>query len=173
MLKYIKLYQELLMIKKSLDSQNILIKEPNFPIELSSKGGHRALLGIGGNIGDVIRRFNHLLIYLFRSSVVEVVESSPILRNPPFGYIEQSDFYNALILIETKLTPKELLRYILRVEKRFGRRRSFANAPRTLDIDMIYYEKVKMQTKRLTLPHSGAKSRDSILIPLSMMRNKI
>ena len=158
------------MIKKSLDRQNILIKQKNFPIELSSRGGRKALLGIGGNIGDVIRRFNHLFFYLLRSPLVTVVESSPILKNPPFGYIEQSDFYNALFVIETALAPKELLRYILRVEKRFGRRRSFANAPRTLDIDMIYYEKVKMKTNRLTLPHSGAKSRDSITIPLSFMR---
>lgn len=160
------------MIKKALNNKNILIKNRNFPILLPHKRGrgHKALLGIGGNIGDVIRRFNHLLIYLFRSPLVVVVESSPILKNPPFGYLAQSDFYNALIVIETALTPKELLGYILNIEKRFGRKRSFANAPRTLDIDMIYYEKVKMKTKRLTLPHSGAEIRDSITIPLSFMR---
>ncbi len=161
------------MIKKALDRDNILIKKENFPIKKQSRGGRKALLGIGGNIGDVIRRFNYLFIYLLRSTLVHLVESSPILRNPPFGYIEQDDFYNALVVVETNLTPKELLCYILRLEKRFGRKRSFVNAPRTLDIDMIYYEKVKMKTKKLTLPHSGAKNRDSITIPLSFMRYKI
>ena len=136
------------------------------------KKRYKALLGIGGNVGDVLRRFEHLFYRLKASPFVNVLETAPILKNPPFGYLEQAYFYNSLILVETDLTPRALLRYILRVEKRFGRKRLFKDAPRTLDIDMIFYENVKMMTKELTLPHPEWMKRASVLIPLSQMKSK-
>jgi len=159
--------------RKKLDEQNTLLFTPHFPYNTSSRGGKRALLGIGGNIGDVVRRFERLLVYFERSSFVHVIETAPILKNPPFGYTEQDDFYNSLLLVETQLTAKMLLRYVLRVERLFGRKRSFQDAPRTLDIDIIFYENVKMDTTELTLPHPGWKERSSVLIPLSYMKGKV
>ena len=147
-----------------------MIFTPHFPYNAKSKGGHKALLGIGGNIGDVVRCFEHLFYYLKRSSFVDVIETAPILKNPPFGYTEQGDFYNSLILVETSLSPRALLSYVLRVEKVFGRKRLFKDGPRTLDIDIIFYENVKMETKILTLPHPGWMKRSSVLIPLSHMK---
>ena len=158
------------MIRKKIDVKNTLIRTKDFPCILSSQSGYRALLGIGGNIGDVVRRFEHLFYYFKRSSLLRIIETAPIVRNPPFGYTEQGDFYNSLLLIETFLSPKALLRYLLRVEKLFGRKRLFKDGPRTLDIDIIFYENVKMETKDLTLPHPGWKERASVLIPLSMMK---
>ena len=144
----------------------------HFPFQAQKKSfgmGHRAVLGIGGNIGDVPRRFEHLFHYLKRSTFVSVLESSPLLKNPPFGFLEQKDFYNALLLVETRLTPKELLRYVLRIEKHFGRKRSFKDAPRTLDIDLIFYDTIRMNSAVLTLPHAGWTQRDSVCVPLSYM----
>ena len=162
------------MVKKRvLDEKHTLIFTQHFPYNTKSKGGYKVLLGIGGNIGDVVRRFEHLFWYFKRSSFVYMIETAPILKNPPFGYLEQGDFYNTLILVETHLTPKGLLRYILRVEKVFGRKRLFKDGPRTLDIDIIFYENVKMDTKRLTLPHPAWRERESILIPLSMMKGSV
>jgi len=159
--------------KKRLDEENTLIFTPHFPYNINNAGGKRgtkkALLGIGGNIGDVVRRYERLLVYLNRSAFVHVIETAPILKNPPFGYTEQGDFYNSLLLVETQLTAKMLLRYVLRVEKLFGRKRSFKDAPRTLDIDIIFYENVKMDTQKLTLPHPGWKNRSSVLIPLNYL----
>jgi len=157
------------MIQKVIAPEHTLIKTQHYPAMFLNRGGQRALLGIGGNIGDVIRRFEQLLVYFRRSKFVHVIETAPILKNPPFGYTEQNDFYNSLLLVETQLTPKALLRYVLRVEKVFGRQRSFQDAPRTLDIDIIFYENVKMETKSLTLPHPGWKQRASVLVPLSHM----
>ncbi len=136
----------------------------------SSVGRHNVLLGIGGNMGDVSRRFGHLYHFLVQSPFITIIETSPILRNPPFGYLEQDDFYNAVMHIQTDLMPRVLLDYMLRVEKRFGRRRSFENAPRTLDIDMIFYDDRKIDTDRLTIPHPFWQERDSVLIPLSHMK---
>jgi 2-amino-4-hydroxy-6-hydroxymethyldihydropteridine diphosphokinase len=163
--------------KKTLDEKNTLLFTPHFPYNaynvVSIRGSKKVLLGIGGNIGNVVRRFERLLAYLDRSSLVQVLETAPILKNPPFGYTEQGDFYNSLLLVETQLTAKMLLRYVLGVEKIFGRKRSFKDAPRTLDIDIIFYENVKMETQNLTLPHPGWKHRDSVLIPLSHLKGKV
>ena len=159
--------------RKILDEKHTLIFTPHFPYNTKSKGRYKALLGIGGNIGDVIRRFEYLFWYFKRSSFVHIVETAPILKNPPFGYLEQGDFYNSLILVETHLPPLVLLRYMLRVEKVFGRKRLFKDGPRTLDIDIIFYENVKMETKSLTLPHPAWMQRDSVLIPLAMMKGQI
>jgi 2-amino-4-hydroxy-6-hydroxymethyldihydropteridine diphosphokinase len=158
--------------RKVLNKNNTLIFTSHFPYnrESKQKRKQRALLGIGGNIGNVVRRFEHLFYYFKRSSLVRVIETAPILKNPPFGYTAQGDFYNSLILVETSLSPKALLSYVLRVEKVFGRKRLFKDGPRTLDIDIIFYENVKMETKNLTLPHPGWMKRSSVLIPLSHMK---
>jgi len=161
------------MIKKEINSHHSLLKTDLYPSSALSRGGNKALLGIGGNIGDVVRRFSHLLYYFKRSCFLHVIESSPILKNPAFGYTKQADFYNALLLVETSLSPKLLLRYLLRVEKRFGRKRLFKDAPRTLDIDIIFYEKIKMQTRFLTLPHPQWNVRTSVLTPLSYMKKAL
>lgn len=162
------------MLRKGIDPKNVLLKGGHYPY-LSAKSLHKreALLGIGGNIGDVVRRFERLFAFLNRSALVHIKETSPIVKNPPFGYIEQEDFYNALIRIETDLTPKALLRYILKVEKRFGRKRLFKDGPRTLDIDIIFYENISFQDETLTIPHPHWYERDSVLIPLSYMKGDL
>ena len=158
-----------------LDSDNRLFFQENYPFVSKKKSTkpYQSLLGIGGNIGDVRRRFNHLFYHLQKSPFVDILETTPILKNPPFGYLEQAYFYNSLIIVKTCLTPKALLRYILHVEKKFGRKRSFADAPRTLDIDMIFYEDVKMKSKTLILPHHGWQKRSSVIIPLVHLKTKI
>jgi len=161
--------------RKKLNGALTLIFTPHFPYNAKrvSPKRYRALLGIGGNVGDVLRRFGHLFVYLQRSRLLDIAETSPILRNPPFGYLEQDDFMNALILVETDLAPKALLRYLLHTEKRFGRKRLFKDGPRTLDIDLIFYENTTMQSEVLTLPHPGWMQRVSVLTPLSMMKKAV
>jgi len=160
-------------MQKKLDKNNTLYFQKNYPYYSKREANKpfQATLGIGGNIGNVRRRFNHLFVYLNKSPFLEIVETSPILKNPPFGYLEQDDFYNALIIVKTCLRPKALLRYILRTEKKFGRKRSFADAPRTLDIDMIFYEDVQLKSRELTLPHPSWASRSSVLIPLTYLKS--
>jgi len=132
--------------------------------------GQDVLIGIGGNLGDVPARFERLWRYWQRSGEVVIIQTSPILRNPPFGYRDQPDFYNALIHLRTSLDPHMLLRYILYTEKRFGRTRSFAHAPRTLDLDMIFYDDRTIRTSRLSLPHPHWRERDSVVMPWRRMK---
>ncbi len=146
-----------------------------FPLTISENRSykHSAVVGIGGNQGDVRERFKRLYMYFLRSSLVSVSETSPIFKNPPFGYLEQSDFYNAVMVIRTSLKPKAFLKFLLHTERIFGRKRSFKNAPRTLDLDLIFFDDIKMRSKRLTLPHPYWSARESVVLPLLNLKRKI
>ncbi|MEN8147836.1 MAG: 2-amino-4-hydroxy-6-hydroxymethyldihydropteridine diphosphokinase [Campylobacterota bacterium] len=156
---------------RKLSSTLTLYKVAGFPAsyKTATHFRHRAIIGIGGNVGDVKRRFQHLLLFLRRQPNIAVLHTAPILQNPPFGYTDQDDFLNSVIEVSTSMRPRELLEFLLRSEKRFGRKRSFANAPRTLDLDLIFFDRVKMNTPRLTLPHPYWSERESVVIPLKLL----
>jgi len=146
-----------------------IIKTTFFPASLKkSNKKNKALIGIGCNIGNCIRRFKKLYLFLNSHPKIDIIQTSIIYKNPPFGYLDQPWFYNSVMVIRTNLSPMELLNFLLYVEKKFGRKRSFKNAPRTLDLDIIMYNNVKLNTKKLILPHPHFKKRDSVLIPLAL-----
>ena len=159
------------MKRISREIAEALVATRRFPMRFSApKRPHFAVVGIGGNLGDVARRFDRVVDYLNRAGVVRVVETSPLWRNPPFGYTDQPDFLNGAMLLQTRLSALELMRYLLWVEKRFGRVRSFKNAPRTLDLDIIFYDDQQIRTKRLHVPHPRFHERPSVTIPLAFLR---
>ena len=127
-------------------------------------------IGIGGNLGDVKRRFEHLFIYLKKDKQVELLQTSLILKNPPFGYINQDDFFNSIIVLKTSLNPLAFLAYLMRLEKKFGRKRSFKDAPRTLDLDIIFFDNRIIDLPKLKIPHPEWFKRESVLIPLMDIR---
>ncbi len=148
-----------------------LVASRRFPMRFSMpEQSHFAVVGIGGNLGHVARRFDRVVDYLNRSGVVQVVETSPLWRNPPFGFTDQPDFLNGAMLLTTRLSAVELMRYLLWVEKRFGRVRTFKNAPRTLDLDIIFYDDQQIRTKRLHVPHPRFHERPSVTIPLAFLQ---
>ncbi len=108
-----------------------------------------------------------------RTKVLDLQCSSPIIKNPPFGYKDQNDFYNAVIIIKTDLNPRNLLKFALRVEQFFKRDRSFKNSPRTLDIDIIFFDKISISKKDLIIPHPNYHERESVLIPLYFINNQL
>ena len=143
----------------------------HYPYRVESLAcGRDVLIGIGGNLGDTVERFERLFRYWRQSKQLRIVQTSPILRNPPFGYVDQPDFYNAVMAVRTALSPQMLLRYILYTEKRFGRQRSFPNAPRTLDLDMLMYNDRVVRTRRLRVPHPHWRERASVVWPLEQLK---
>ena len=158
-----------MQIKRKLNDRLTIIKSLRFAYSSKKELQHRyeATVGIGGNIGDVKRRFNHLFVEMQRDKRVSLVKTSLILKNPPFGYIDQDDFFNSIIILKTNMQPSVFLDYLMRIEKRFARRRSFANAPRTLDLDIIFFDNRTIKTEKLTIPHISWQERESVLIPLS------
>ena len=155
------------MIKKAVSPTMTIIKTLEFPARFNRpRLRYKATIGIGGNIGNVIRRFEKLLHFLDLDRHVELMATGSILKNPPFGFTNQDDFHNSVIQISTNLSSKKLLQHILRIEKKFGRKRSFKNAPRTLDIDLLFYENETKLSKNLILPHPHWHERESVILPL-------
>lgn len=147
------------------------------PQNLPPKHRHIITLGIGANLGtrqEICKRFAHLLDSL-ASKDFTLLATSPILHNPPFGYTNQPYFYNATITLATSLSVVELFARVFYLERRFGRgrKRAFKNAPRTLDIDIIFYDKVIIKRPYLTIPHHGFRTRDSVLLPLGFMLKQV
>ncbi len=142
-------------------------KRKNYPYQSFAKSNkkHFVLIGIGGNIGDSIRRFQKLFYTLKKNIKVDILQTSPILKNPPFGYQNQADFYNAVMLIKTNLTPFELLYFLQKIEKKYKRVRHFENSPRTLDLDIIFYDKIRVIKPLLQIPHAKWHERVSVVLP--------
>ncbi|WP_428739492.1 2-amino-4-hydroxy-6-hydroxymethyldihydropteridine diphosphokinase [Sulfurimonas sp.] len=156
-------------LKRKIDERLISFYGLRFPFSkrVRSRRRYEVVVGIGGNIGDVRRRFEHLFVDFKRDKRVELFQTSLILKNPPFGYANQDDFFNSIMFFKTSMQPKKFLDYLLRVEKRYGRKRSFANAPRTLDLDIIFFNNRIIKTKDLVVPHPHWYKRESVVIPLT------
>ncbi len=156
-------------LKRQLNESLTTLKGLRFGYKTVRKSSHRysATVGMGGNVGDVKRRFEHLFIYFKRDKRVEIRKTSLILKNPPFGFKPQDDFFNSIIVLQTNMQPIVFLDYLMRVEKKFARQRSFANAPRTLDLDIIFFDNRVIDLPKLQIPHPEWLKRDSVLIPLS------
>jgi len=163
-------------MKKTINEKLSLFYTNNYPFisTKSSSKTYEVTLGIGGNIGDVKRVFNKLFIAMKSNTKISIQKTSPILQNPPFGYLEQDDFLNAIIVLKTNQNPMQTLRMCWMYENRFKRKRSFKDAPRTLDIDIIFIKKhnknLTLNTKDLIVPHIGYKQRPSVLIPLECIK---
>ena len=159
-------------MKKKLTQNLTLFYTSNYPKKFNSTSNKKysVTIGIGGNIGNTKRIFDKLILCLKKDSRFTLLMTSPLLQNPPFGFLEQSDFLNGIIALKTNLAPNEFLKNMQRLEKRFGRKRSFQDAPRTLDIDIIFFNNKKINTKDLIVPHKDWANRESVIIPLIEMK---
>ena len=159
-------------MKKKLIQNLTLFYTSNYPKKFNSTSNKKysVTIGIGGNIGNTKRIFDKLILCLKKDSRFILLMTSPLLQNPPFGFLEQSDFLNGIIALKTNLAPNEFLKNMQRLEKRFGRKRSFQDAPRTLDIDIIFFNNKKINTKDLIVPHKDWANRESVIIPLEEMK---
>lgn len=160
-------------MKKKLTEELTLYKRINFPFTSRKKSRKKYLvtIGIGGNVGDVKKTFNKLFLSLKNNSHFHIESSSPLLKNPAFGYTAQKDFLNGIIAIKTNLSVNDFFKIMQRLEIRYGRKRSFQDAPRTLDIDIIFFDNKKINTKKLIIPHKDWANRESVIIPLNYMKN--
>lgn len=151
-----------------------VVKSAVFPIRRRERGNFKNLylLGLGGNLGDVRRRFERFYRVLQSDTRFFVAQNSLILKNKPFGFLRQENFLNAVMLVQSSLWPNPMLKIMQRAELKFGRKRSFKNAPRTLDVDILYASAKVRPDGRLALPHPGANERISVILPLGAMKFK-
>ncbi|MBO4221312.1 MULTISPECIES: 2-amino-4-hydroxy-6-hydroxymethyldihydropteridine diphosphokinase [Bradyrhizobium] len=128
-----------------------------------------ALIALGGNLGDVRTTFNKAIPQICGMTQAALVARSADYATRPWGDEQQPDFVNACIEIETSLDPHALLFCLQKVETKFGRDRSPERrfGPRTLDLDLIAYDDVRIDRPELTLPHPRLFERAFVLVPLA------
>ncbi len=128
-----------------------------------------ALIALGGNVGDVRATFKKAISDICAMAQAKLKARSSDYATPPWGDERQATFVNACIEIETSLDPYELLSALQTVERTFGRDRQNERrwGPRTLDLDIIAYDDVSLQSPELTLPHPHLFERAFVLVPLS------
>lgn len=128
--------------------------------------GVPAFVALGSNLDDPARQVLDGFAELARIPGVELLACSSLYRTAPIGYADQPDFINAVAKIRTTLAPQDLLAALQAIEQAHGRRREFANAPRTLDLDVVSFGGLRRQYDDLVLPHPRAHRRAFVLLPL-------
>ena len=128
-----------------------------------------ALIALGGNVGNVRDTLDRAIAAFCDGVAVRLLKRSSDYRTPPVGVTDQPPFVNCAIVAATELPPPALLARAQSVEAQFGRNRSQERhcGPRTLDIDLIAYDDLAMDTSELTLPHPRALERAFVLLPLA------
>jgi 2-amino-4-hydroxy-6-hydroxymethyldihydropteridine diphosphokinase len=128
-----------------------------------------AIIALGGNVGDVRATFGQAIAEVCACAQARLAARSSDYATPPWGEERQPRFINAAIEIETALAPDALLGVLQDVERRHGRERAKERrwGPRTLDLDLIAYDDVLLQTPQLTLPHPRALERAFVLVPIA------
>jgi 2-amino-4-hydroxy-6-hydroxymethyldihydropteridine diphosphokinase len=131
-----------------------------------------ALLGFGGNVGDVRTTLGRAIAAMCDGSHVRLEARSSDYRTPAWGVTDQPPFVNLCVAVETGLTPRQLLGRALAVERSFGRNRAAEQrwGPRILDIDILAYDDQMLDEPGLVLPHPRLFERAFVLVPLAEIR---
>lgn len=127
----------------------------------------KAYIALGSNLSDPASQVQRAFLALKKIKNTSVIRTSSLYRTAPVGYDNQPDFINAVAEVNTTLAPEALLQSLLDIEQTFGRERPFANAPRILDLDLLWYENETITTDFLTLPHPQMHLRGFVLLPLA------
>ena len=126
----------------------------------------RAFVALGANIGEPVTCLRAAAAELAALPDTTIVARSSLYRSAPVGLINQPDFINAVVAVDTALAPLGLLHRLLDIEARHGRVRSVPNAPRPLDLDLLLHGDSRMDSPELTLPHPRMHQRAFVLLPL-------
>ncbi len=127
----------------------------------------RACVGLGANLGDPLAQMRAAIDAIARLPATRVSSVSSVYRSAPVGYLDQPDFYNAVVALDTRLPPQALLDALLAIEQDGGRTREFRNAPRLIDLDLLLYGDEVVELPHLTVPHPRLAGRAFVLLPLA------
>ncbi len=167
---------EMLLSEYSLiQSITLKVSKPDAPIEADfedvsvelTRSRHIVYLGIGSNLGDKRGYLNKAVEELENDASINVRKVSEYIVTEPYGPVDQPDFLNGVIEIETPLEPDELLAIIHDIELEAGRERIIHWGPRTLDIDILLFDNEVINTESLTIPHPEMHKREFVLKPLA------
>lgn len=168
------LAQELLLNFSHIKKLDVEIKKPWAPIGLPleeisvkiTRGWHTVYVSIGSNMGERETHLQTAVQTLDARKDTSVERISKFMETEPYGYLEQDKFLNGMLELKTLLTPEELLDVIHEIEENAGRERTVRWGPRVLDLDIIMYDSLVLDTEQLVIPHVDMQNRDFVLIPL-------
>lgn len=169
-----QLAQALLLEFKLVKSILLEIRKPHAPIEKEfesvsveiERGWHEAFVAFGSNLGDKEKFIDEAIEALSNLPQINIVAISNKIVTEPYGNVEQDVFLNGVMKIETLLPADELLQILQKVEEHAGRERKIHWGPRTLDLDIIFYDDDIISEDDLIVPHPDMKNRDFVLKPL-------
>jgi 2-amino-4-hydroxy-6-hydroxymethyldihydropteridine diphosphokinase len=126
---------------------------------------HIVYLALGTNLGN--RLFNLSTAINNLTPQMKAKKKSPVYETPPWGFADQPAFLNQVVMVETYESPERLLKHLKRLETTLGRVPSFQNGPRLIDIDILFYDDVMLDTAQLVIPHPRLHERAFVLVPLA------
>jgi 2-amino-4-hydroxy-6-hydroxymethyldihydropteridine diphosphokinase len=125
---------------------------------------HIVYLALGSNLGDRLANLKQAIASL--TPQMEVKAKSQVYETPPWGFEDQPKFLNQVIKVKTYLEPEPLIKHLKRLEVALGRKESFPNGPRLIDIDILFYDDRVLNTPSLVIPHPRLQERGFVLLPL-------
>ena len=144
-------------IKKHLDTVEIMIERRR----------HKAYISLGSNIGNKEEYLQEAINKISAEKNIEIIRQSSFITTKPWGYLEQEDFLNCAIEIETILEAEELMDLLLKIEDELGRKRTMKWGPRTIDLDIIMYDSIISSNEKVILPPPRMHEREFVLKPLN------
>lgn len=158
-----------------VESLDLEIRKPEAPVEMEfeslsvkiHRGWHTAVIALGSNIGDSRKYIENAVEQFENSEYVKDIKVSELIVTKPYGYTEQDDFLNGAMICKTVLSPQSLLDFMHTIENSADRRREIHWGPRTLDLDLIFYDNAVIDTPDLTVPHIDMQNRAFVLEPLN------
>ncbi len=176
------LARALLLKYKLLKKIDLEIQKPQAPIGLPfetvsveiTRSWHRVYLSFGSNLGDSEAYIREGLSRLEHTKGIRGLWQSMLIRTAPYGMTDQPEFLNGCAALDTIFTPEELLNVLHGIEAEAGRERKIYWGPRTLDLDIVFYDDLVMETEDLTIPHADMQNRLFVLEPLAeLCPNKV
>lgn len=157
-----------------IDSVDVEIRKPQAPVPMEfdsisvkvTRGWADAYLSYGSNLGDMEANIEEALFKLCDRQDCKMIQNSSLIKTKPYGNVEQDDFLNGACLIKTLLNPQELLDVLHELENDAGRVRDVHWGPRTLDMDIIFYDDLVYETDDLIIPHVDIENREFVLKPM-------
>lgn len=167
----------LLLNYDKIQSVEIELKKPWAPIGLPvetvsvriKRGWHKAYIALGSNMGDKKAFLDGALDSIGKIKGCQLLAISDWIETEAYGGVEQDDFLNGVAAVRTILPPYALLEELQRIEKEAGRERKIHWGPRTLDLDILFYDKLILEEEKLVIPHPDLQNRCFVLDPMMQL----
>lgn len=166
--------EDLLLHIPRLEQVDLEVKKPWAPVGLPletvsveiTRGWHTAYVALGSNLGDREAYLNSAVQALGETHGCRIQRVSSFRQTAPYGYTDQGEFLNGCLQLRTLLSPPALLARLHEIEQAAGRERKIHWGPRTLDLDILFYDQEILDLPELTIPHRDMQNRDFVLFPL-------